>query len=894
MSEEQDNNLIPDEPSAEIKPISGLYQDWFLDYASYVILDRAVPHMNDGLKPVQRRLLHALKDLDDGRFNKVANVIGHTMKYHPHGDASIGDALVQIGQKDLLIDCQGNWGNTLTGDSAAAARYIEARLSKFANDVVFNPETTEWQLSYDGRNKEPVTLPMKFPLLLAQGAEGIAVGLSTKILPHNFVELIDYSIRHLNGKTFNLLPDFPTGGYADFSNYNEGMRGGKVKVRAKINVVDKKTLTITEIPFGTTTNSLIDSVISANDKGKIKIKKIEDNTARNVEIVIHLNPGISPDVVVDALYAFTNCEMSISPNTCVIEADRPRFVSVNEALRISTDRTKDLLKRELEIKKGHLLERQLFGSLEKIFIENRIYRDIEECETWEAVLVAIDNGLEPFKKDFYREIVEEDLVRLTEIKIKRISKFDTFKADELLNRLTDEIAQVEHHLANLTQFAIDYFLRLKDKYGKGRERKTEIKSFGSIEVSQVALANEKLYVNRADGFIGIGLKKDEFVDDCSDIDNVIIFREDGVFQVVRVSDKVFVGKGIIHIAVWKKGDERTIYNMIYRDGDTGTSYIKRFAVKSITREREYDLTKGSKGSKVTYFTANPNGEAEIITVYLKPMKRIRKQVFDFDFSELTIKGRTSAGNILTKYPVKKFALKEKGVSTLGGLKIWFDESSLRLNTGERGKFLGEFDGEDKILVIYQTGEYEITNFELVNHFDDGIKVITKHYKDLVVSTVYFDGEHKEYFVKRFNIESLSEGKKKFITDSKGSKLAAVSVASEAEIEVKFKKVKDKEFPNENIGLQDFIDVKGWKAMGNKLSAKPVSGVKVVNEIFPEVKAELEVQTEEIAEDETSSAEEPNAKKENEETKDTADVSFEITNPDNVDNPKDTGNQGSLF
>ncbi|KAF5054262.1 DNA topoisomerase 4 subunit A [anaerobic digester metagenome] len=753
--------------------LSGMYENWFLDYASYVILERAVPEIIDGLKPVQRRLLHAMDELDDGRYNKVANIIGHTMKYHPHGDASIGDALVQLGQKDLLIDTQGNWGNIHTGDSAAAPRYIEARLSKFALEVVFNPKTTKWKLSYDGRNKEPVTLPVKFPLLLAQGVEGIAVGLASKILPHNFLELIDSSIKILQGKDFELLPDFPTGGLADCSRYNDGLRGGKVRLRAKVSQYDKKTLIISELPFGVTTESLIDSIINANEKGKIKIRKIDDNTAQNVEILIHLVPGISPDTTIDALYAFTDCEISISPNNCVISDGKPRFLGVKQILIESTAKTVELLKMELEIRRQELLESLLYASLERIFIENRIYRDIEECTSWDDVLKTIDKGLEPYKPQFYREITIDDILRLTEIKIKRISKFNAFKADELINNLNDEKAQVEHYLANLTEFAIEYFKNVRRKYGKGRERRTELRSFDNIEAVMVAAANQKLYVNRAEGFAGTGLKKDEYVCDCSDIDDIIAFREDGTFIVTKVADKVFVGEHIIHIDVFRKNDERTIYNMIYQDGKNGAAYVKRFAVVGITRDKEYSLTKGTAGSKVLYFTANPNGEAELVKVNLKPRPKLKKPVFDFDFSELAIKGRNSQGNILTKYAVKKISQAEAGISTLGARDIWFDDSIRRLNTEGRGRLMGAFSGDDKILTITQSGHYRLFNFDLANHFDEDLLIIEKFNPEKPVSVVYFNGEKQFYYLKRFLVEP-SDKKTDFLGEEPETKLISVS------------------------------------------------------------------------------------------------------------------------
>src|ERR1700712_3386818 len=735
MSEEQS----PDsEKLHNITSLDGLYENWFLDYASYVILDRAVPHIYDGLKPVQRRILHSLKEMDDGRFNKAANVIGNTMKYHPHGDASIGDAMVQIGQKNLMIDCQGNWGDPVTGDSAAAPRYIEARLSKFALEVVFNPDTTVWQASYDGRNKEPITLPVKFPLLLAQGAEGIAVGLATKILPHNFIELLNASIAVLRGETPNLLPDFPTGGMADASSFNDGQRGGRIRVRAKIIERDKKTLAITEIPFSTTTGGLIDSVIAANEKGKIKIKKIEDNTARDVEIMIHLAPGISPDVTIDALYAFTDCEVSISPNTCVIKGDKPHFMSVNDILEESTLFTKELLKQELEIKLKELMEKIFFSSLLKIFIQEGMYKhpDYEQSSDFEQVLEVLNKLFEPFFPQFYREILPDDYKKLIDKPMSSITRFDLKKTDEQIKNLENEIKQVKHHLKHLTDYTIAWFQKLKEKYGKGRERKTELRTFDRVEAAQVALANVKLYVNRDDGFVGSGLKKDEFVGDCSDIDEIIVFRADGRCLITKVQDKVFVGKDIEHVAVFKKNDERTVYNLIYKDGQSGVSYIKRFSVVGVTRDKEYDLTKGSKGTRVLYFTANPNGEAEIVNVQLKPHSKLKKLQFDEDFAALTIKGRNSMGNIVTKYPVKKIVLKSKGVSTLAGRKIWYDEILKRLNADNRGKYLGEFDGDDRILTILSNGTYELTSFDLNNHFDDKMTLIEKYDPGKIYTVVH--------------------------------------------------------------------------------------------------------------------------------------------------------------
>ncbi|MCH7403187.1 DNA gyrase/topoisomerase IV subunit A [Belliella kenyensis] len=828
MSEENKNTPEENEKSLhESIPVTGMYKEWFLDYASYVILERAVPAIEDGLKPVQRRILHAMKEMDDGRFNKVANIIGQSMQYHPHGDQSIGDAIVNLGQKDLLIETQGNWGDIRTGDGAAASRYIEARLSKFALEVVFNPQTTEWQLSYDGRKKEPVTLPVKFPLLLAQGVEGIAVGLSTKILPHNFIELIQGSIQILQGERTNILPDFPTGGMADFSEYNEGLRGGKIKVRAKIEEGDNKTLLIKDIPFGTTTNSLIDSIIKANDKGKIKIKKVVDNTAAEVEIAIQLAPGQSPDMTIDALYAFTDCEVSISPNACVIIEEKPVFLSVNDILEYNTKQTKALLKRELEIRKAELMEKLLFSSLEKIFIENRIYRDIEECETWDAVIQTIDKGLDPFKPDFYREITTEDIIRLTEIRIKRISKFDAFKADELMRKLQEELKEVNHNLKNLTAFAIKYYENLLAKYGKGRERKTEIRTFDQIEATVVAANNAKLYVNRADGFVGYGLKKDEFVCDCSDLDDVIVIRRDGVCMVTRIQEKGFVGKDILYVGIFRKGDERMVYNLIYLDGTSGRSMVKRFQVLAVTRDREYALTKGTKGSKVLYLTANPNGEAEVVTIYLTQGAKARVKVFDFDFSTIEIKGRGAGGNILTRYPVRKIQFKMEGVSTLGGLDVYYDPSVGRLNTDQRGTLIGNFLGEDKIIVFYKNGEYELTTFELTNRYDSQqVLLIEKFNPQKVVSAIYFDGASKNYFVKRFLIETSTLNKKfNFISDHKHSTLTLITTAKDPQVKVELQKGKEKEFVEYDFDM--LIDVKGWKALGNKVSSHPILSLELI-------------------------------------------------------------------
>jgi topoisomerase IV subunit A len=833
------------EPGDKVTKISGMYQDWFLDYASYVILERAVPEIRDGLKPVQRRILHAMKDLDDGRYNKVANIIGHTMKYHPHGDASIGDALVQLGQKELLIDMQGNWGNILTGDSAAAPRYIEARPSKFAHDVAYNPKTTHWKSSYDGRNKEPINLPVKFPLLLAQGVEGIAVGLASKILPHNFIELIDASIAYLRGEQPDIMPDFPTGGQADFSRYNNGLRGGKVRVRAKISILDKKTLVITEIPFSTTTSSLIDSIVNANEKGKIKIRKIEDNTASKVEIVVHLAVGISPDQAIDALYAFTDCELSISPNCCIIEGNRPRFLSVNEVLTISTDHTVELLKSELDIEKHELLEQILFSSLEKIFIENRIYRDIEECVTWESVLDTIDKGLEPFKPQFYREITRDDITGLTEIKIKRISKFDTFKADEIMRGLLEKLDAVNKNLDNLIEYTIAYFNRIKDKYSKGRERKTEIRSFDTIEATRVAVANEKLYVNREEGFAGTALRKDEYVCDCSDIDDIIVFRADGTVIVQKVTDKAFVGKNIIHIAVFEKNDDRTIYNMVYQDGANGAAFVKRFYVKGVTRDKEYDLTKGTKGSKVLYFTANPNGEAEVVAVHLRHKPKLKKPVFDFDFSDLTIKGRAATGNQLTKHHIRKVVLKDQGVSTLSALKIWFDENVLRLNVDKRGKYIGAYKGDDKIMAMFPSGLYRTMNFDLSTHFEENPVLIEKFNPERIITAVYLNGESGHYYIKRFQAEFLDKIQS-FIGEHKDSKLITVSLATYPRLNVKLvpggKKLKNEE----EINVDEFIAVKGFKAQGKRLSIYDVESVEWLEPLIPDEPLETENVIEQVS------------------------------------------------
>ena len=813
--------------------VAGMYENWFLEYASYVILERAVPAVEDGLKPVQRRILHALKEMDDGRFNKVANVIGQTMQYHPHGDASINDAIVNLGQKELLFDCQGNWGDNRTGDSAAAARYIEVRLSKFASDVVFNNQTTEWQMSYDGRKREPVTLPIKFPLLLAQGVEGIAVGLATKIMPHNFCEIIQASIDILNNKKVELYPDFLLGGMMDASNYNDGLRGGKIRIRAKIDELDKKTLVITEIPYTTTTTSLIDSIIKANDTGKIKIKKVIDNTAKDVEIQIQLAPGISPDVTIDALYAFTDCEVSISPNACVIIEDKPHFMGVGEILRVSTNQTVDLLRQELEIRKGELMEKVLFSSLEKIFIENRIYRDIEECETFELVIQTVDKGLEPYKKDFYREITEEDILKLLEIRIKRISKFDSFKADELMKRLLDELAEVEDHLSNLIRFAIDYFKNLLAKYGKGRERKTEIKNFNTISATVVAAANQKLYVNREDGFIGYGIKKDEYVMECSDIDDIIVFRSNGTCVVTKVQEKVFVGRDIIYCSVFKKNDDRKVYNVVYLDGKSGTSYVKRFKVTSVTRDREYKVSSDNAKSKITYFSANENGEAEVIQISLTANCTAKIKQFDYDFAKLAIKGRESLGNMLTKYPVRKITMKSAGVSTLGGVDIWYDPTIGRLNRDGHGDHIGNFEPNDSILAIYTSGNYELTNFELTNRYPaEEIMYLKKFEPQSIISAAYYDGSNKTHLIKRFHLETTSLDKKfLFISDHKASKLIAVTDNYAPNVQIKHK-LDGKTNELEIIPIDELAEVRGWKALGSKLNYP-----KLVEVVFLETEEE---------------------------------------------------------
>ena len=839
-NEEQDlpNNNVPiaqpsdafsgdyDKSNDTIIRVTGMYKEWFLDYASYVILERAVPAIEDGFKPVQRRIMHSMKELDDGRYNKVANIVGHTMQYHPHGDQSIGDAIVQIGQKDLLIDTQGNWGNIYTGDEAAASRYIEARLSKFALEILYSPKITQWQLSYDGRKNEPINLPVKFPLLLAQGAEGIAVGLSTKVLPHNFNELIDASIKILKNKPFVLFPDFPTYGIADVSNYNDGMRGGRVRVRAKISQLDKNTLVITQIPFSTNTTSLIDSILKANEKGKIKIRKIEDNTAAEVEILIHLPSGVSPDKTMDALYAFTNCEVSIAPLGCVIQDNKPLFIGVSDMLKRSTHQTVDLLKKELLIELGELEEQWHYSSLERIFIENRIYRRIEEEETWEGVLHTIDEGLKPHIAHLKRAVTQEDLIRLTEIKIKRISRFDLDKAQEKIEALEGDIEKVKYNIEHIIDFSINYFTQLKEKYGKGKERKTELRSFDTIEATKVALRNTKLYINREEGFIGTSLKRDEYVCDCSDIDDVIVFLRDGQMIVTKVDEKKFVGKDIIHVAVFDKNDKRTIYNLIYRDGKGGASYVKRFNVNGVTRDKAYDLGQGKPGTQILYFSANPNGEAEVVSIILRQLSNVKKLKFDLDFADLLIKGRGAKGNIVTKYPIKKIELKEKGISTLRPRKIWFDDTVMRLNVEGRGELLGEFKPEDRLLIITQSGKIKTITPELSTHFDEDMIVLEKWIKDKPISAIYFDPEKDKYFVKRFLVEN--ENKEEiFISEHPYSRLEIVSTDYRPIAEVIFAKVKGVQKDNQLINFEEFIAVKGIKAQGNQLTSDKIKTINLL-------------------------------------------------------------------
>lgn len=816
--------------------VSGMYQEWFLDYASYVILERAVPYLDDGLKPVQRRILHAMKRLDDGRYNKVANIIGFTMQYHPHGDASIGDALVQLGQKELLIDMQGNWGNILTGDGAAAPRYIEARLSKFALDVVFNPKTTSWMSSYDGRNQEPITLPIKFPLLLAQGVEGIAVGLASKILPHNFNELIDAAILYLKEKDFELYPDFPTGGYIDCSRYNDGLRGGAVKIRAKIEKLDKKTLAIRELPFGKTTPALIDSILKANDKGQIKIRKVDDNTAENVEILVHLAPGISPDKTIDALYAFTDCEISISPNSCVIFDDKPHFLGVKEILKASASRTQQLLTRELEIRLDELEEDWHLSSLEKIFIENRIYITIEECETWESVIETIDKGLDPFKKLLRRQVTRDDIIKLTEIKIKRISKFDSFKADEHIKGVEQEMDEVKNHLAHIVDYTIRYFQGIKRKYGKGRERKTEIRNFDSIEATRVIVANEKLYVNYQEGFFGTGLKKEEYVGECSDIDEVIVILKNGKYTITKVSDKAFFGKNILHIAVYNRNDNRTIYNVLYRDGKGGPIMMKRCSITGVTRDKEYDLTKGADGSEILYMSCNPNGEVELLKVFLKPRPRLRNLIMELDFSQVAIKGRQAQGNIFTRYAIHKVQLKEVIGSTLGGIKVWFDWDVFRVNNDGRGELLGEFHNGDSLLVVSKSGEYYLSGIDPSTHFADDILMLQKYCEEKIFTALYYDGNQDFFYLKRFTFEP-SEKAQSFISDGGDSKLVALSDDRFPCVQVTFGGKHSSREP-EQIDAEEFIAVKGFKAKGKRVSSYEVKSVKFIEPLQKEEVEEL--------------------------------------------------------
>jgi topoisomerase-4 subunit A len=843
MAEDEIEDQMPQEESGhnpfekqhvddKIVPLNGLYQSWFLDYASYVILERAVPSLYDGLKPVQRRILHSMREMEDGRYNKVANIIGNTMKYHPHGDASIGDALVQIGQKDLMIDCQGNWGNTLTGDGAAAARYIEARLSKFALHVAFNPKTTNWLSSYDGRNKEPQQLPMKFPLLLAQGAEGIAVGMACKFLPHNFIELIEQSINHLRGKKVEILPDFPNGGMADFSGYNDGLRGGRVRIRAKIRKVDNKTLIINEIPYGTTTTSLIESVIKANDKAKIKIKKIEDNTSSEAEIIVHLAPGVSPDNTIDALYAFTDCEVSVSPNSSIIDGERPRFMGITEILKVNTDHTVMLLKLELEIKLDELERQWHFSTLEKLFINHEMYIEFKHYSDREALYVYLYERFKPYKKQLLREIQDEDLQKLTQIPMIRITRFDADKADEALLKIEEEMQQVKHHLANLVEYAIDYFKDLKKRFGAGRERKTEIKTFDTITASKVIIANRKLYVDYEEGFIGYGLKKNEPVSDCSEIDDVICFFSSGKLMITKVADKKFIGKGLIYANVWKKGDTRTIYHLFYQDGTGGPTMMKRFYVNSITRDTEYDLTKGTKGSKMLYFSVHPNGEREVISVLLRPRPHLKRLRFDIDLGALLIKGRNSAGNRVTKEIIQKIVQKEVGGSTLAARKIWYDTVVGRLNDEGRGKFLGSFKGEDRILTLYKNGEYRLSTFDLATHFDEDMIHIEKWIQDRPISAVYYDAEKELHYVKRFTCEVTQDKRVSYISEAQGSYLDVVSTAFRPEARIVFNKLlkETKNLPDQVLNLADLIDVKGMKAQGNQMTKMKVKEIVLTHPI----------------------------------------------------------------
>lgn len=885
---QEEQNQLPErvEEKGDLIHLGGMYQKWFLDYASYVILERAVPYVNDGLKPVQRRILHAMKVMDDGRYNKVANIIGQTMQYHPHGDASIGDALVQLGQKDLLIDCQGNWGNILTGDGAAAPRYIEARLSKFALEVVFNAKTTNWQLSYDGRKKEPVTLPVKFPLLLAQGVEGIAVGLSVKILPHNFIELIDASISYLKGEPFELFPDFPTGGFIDVSKYNDGLRGGVIRSRAKIEKVDNKTLSITEIPYGRNTSSLIDTIIKANEKGKIKIKKIDDNTAATAEILIHLTPGTSSDKTIDALYAFTDCEIPISPNACIIENDKPNFLGVCEILKRNTDQTLQLLKRELEIRKGELDEAWHYSSLEKIFIEERIYKDkgFEDSKDMDAAVNHIDKRLDPWKPSFHREITRDDILKLMEIKMARILKFNKEKADEHIKSIEDEIEGIIRDLNNIVPYTINYFEHIKERYGKGRERKTEIRNFENIEATKVIVANEKLYVDYEEGFMGTGMKKAEYVCDCSNIDDIIIFRKDGSYFISKVSEKAFIGKNILYIAVFKKNDNRTIYNVVYRDGKNGAYFMKRFAVTGVTRDKEYDITQGKPGSKIIYFSANANGEAEVLKVTLKPLPRMKKPIFEVDLGALAIKGRQARGNVITKYEVHKITLKEKGISTLGGRKIWFDPDVRRLNADQRGEYIGEFQGNDRILILTQSGNFQLLNFDLGNHFPDDLLIIEKFNSKKTITAMYWDADQNYHYIKRFQIEEETPINKPqpFIGENPENKLDSLTFIQHPRLEISFGgKNSDRE--SEIIDdVAEFIGIKSSKAKGKRISTYEIEKITELEPLIPDVEISEESKDEFDSSEETEMNEFGNTNFD--------DIPFEINRGDDDDTPS----QMSLF
>lgn len=900
MSEQEEQEINPsgeiqDSEIQNIKYITGHFEDWFLDYASYVIMERAVPYINDGLKPVQRRILHSMKRMDDGRYNKVANIIGHTMQFHPHGDASIGDALIGLGQKELLIDTQGNWGNIHTGDSAAAPRYIEARLSKFANDVVFNPKTTLWKSSYDGRNKEPITLPVKFPLLLAQGVEGIAVGMASKILPHNFIELLDACIKHLKGQKFELFPDFPTGGLIDVSRYNDGLRGGQVKVRAKINKIDNKTLVITEIPYGKTTSTVIDSILKANEKGTIRVKKVDDNTAAHVEIIISLPPNVSADETIDALYVFTDCEVSISPNSTVIVEKEPAFIGVAEILKHSANQTVDLLKMELSIRMDELKEEWMKFSLEKIFIEKEIYEHIKPCKTEEEIITTIHKGLQPYIKGFWREVTHEDCVKLSNIPIKRISKYSSSKTDELIKGIEIEMEEVQNHLNHIIDYTIQYYNQIKKKYGAGKERKTEIRNFEQIQATQVVIANTKLFANKLDGFVGTGLRKDEFICECSDIDDIIVFLQDGSYKICKVAEKAFFGKNIIYIGVFKRGDDRTVYNAVYRDGKTGISYMKRFAVTGITRDKEYTVTKGTPNSKILYFSANPNGEAEIIKVYLKQNGRLRKNIFEIDFSTQVIKGRNSQGNILTKHPVIKIVKIEEGISTLGGRKIYFNFETKRLNDNGYGDYLGEFKGSDKILVITKDGKYTLTTFDLSNHYEVDIETIEKFDEQKIWTAVLFDAEQKFYYIKRFEIEETAKYVS-FIGDHADSKLLAVSSDSFPQISITFGG-KHAQKEDEVIDVDEFIGVKSYKAKGKRLTTYSVKKILFIEPL------EKEMPEEPLSEDEEFTPEDDDNNETIPEPTETENTPPEISKPESSkpeEKPKkpeqnsDFPNQMSLF